>query len=420
MAYAAKTNRFYQRAFAAAGIVPERLRSLEEFRDRVPIITKRDLLRDQEEHPPYGLRLGVPPARVVQVVLTSGTSGIGQEVHPQTAADVEMGALILTWGCYWIGFRPGDAVVNTFPVATSAGGLWAHRSFTKQRVNLFSLGTLDTRHKLEHARRFRATGLFCTPSYLMRLENVAAEMGLDPRRDLALERILVAGEPYALAWLLERQRRWGAPIFEYYGSVQKTIAWSCERGAAPEGRRGLLHHLPHLTLMETLDPATRRPVEPGDEGEVVITQLRAEAAPLIRFATGDRARLLSHRACPCGRPFDAYECGTVGRYDDMLKIRGTNVWPQATDEVLFGFPEIAEYQGRVFIGEDGREEAALALEFAPGVSGDVRRRILAAAAAAVRDRTGVRMLVEEAKSPLPRGIDDRRKARRWVNLKSGA
>lgn len=419
LAFVWKTNEFYRRLFSAAGVTPERIRSMDEFRDRVPIITKRDLLKDQEEHPPYGYRLGVAPEQIVQVVLTSGTSGIGQEVHPQTLADREMGALMLTWGCCWIGFRPGDVAVNTFPVATSAGGLWAHRSFSKQLVNLFSLGTLDTRQKLEHARRFRAKGLFCTPSYLMRLESVAEDMGLDLRRDLALERILVAGEPYPLAWVQERERRWGATIYEYYGSVQKAIAWSCERGAVPGGQRGLLHHLPHVTLLETLDPVTRQPVRPEEEGEIVLTHLRAEAAPLIRFATGDRARLRSHRDCSCGRAFDGYESGAVTRYDDMLKIRGTNVWPQATDDVIFAFPEVAEYQGRVFITTDGREEATVALEFRADVPAEVRRRVLAAAAEAVRDRTGVRMNVEEAAAPLLKGTDDRRKARRWISLKGG-
>jgi phenylacetate-CoA ligase len=351
-------------------------------------------------------------------VLTSGTSGAGQEVHPQTLADVEMGALILTWGCYWAGFARGDVVLDTFPVATSAGGLWAYRSFSKQLVNVFSIGTLDTRQKLEFARRFRATAIFCTPAYLMRLETVADEMGLDLARDLGLRRILVAGEPYPLPWVLERERRWGTRVYEYYGSVQKAIAWSCERGAAPDGRRGMLHHLPHLTMLETLDPASRRPVRPGEEGQVVLTQLRAEAAPLVRFATGDRARLLSSRECPCARPFDGYECGTVSRYDDMLKIRGTNVWPQAVDDAVFGFPEIAEYQGRLFMTSDGREEAGVAVEFRPGIAADVKALVLARVAVAVRERTGIRMTVEEAAAPLPKGIDDRRKARRWTDLKA--
>jgi phenylacetate-CoA ligase len=330
-----------------------------------------------------------------------------------------MGALILTWGCHWAGFARGEVVLDTFPVATSAGGLWAYRSFTKQLVNLFAVGTLDTRQKLEFATRFGASAIFCTPAYLMRLETVADEMGLDLARDVGLRRILVAGEPYPLAWALERERRWGARLCEYYGSVQKAIAWSCERGAAPEGRRGILHHLPQLTLLETLDPATGRPVRHGEEGQVVLTQLRAEAAPLVRFATGDRARLLAYRDCPCGRQLDGYECGTVSRYDDMLKIRGVNVWPQAVDDAVFAFPEIAEYQGRVFITPDGREEASVALEFKPGVDTEVRARVLARAAGSVRERTGVRMHVEEAAAPLPKGIDDRRKARRWVNLKGG-
>lgn len=417
LARVAETNPFYRGLWAGVGVDPEQLRSVEEFRDRVPIITKRDLLKDQQEHPPYGRRLGVRPEQVVQVVLTSGTSGVGQEVHPQTFADVEMGALILTWGCHWAGFTPGEVVLDTFPVATSAGGLWAYRSFTKQLVNVFAVGTLDTRQKLEFARRFRASALFCTPAYLMRLEMVADEMGLDLARDLGLRRILVAGEPYPLAWATEREQRWGTRIYEYYGSVQKAIAWSCERGAAPEGRRGILHHLPHLTLLETLDPSSRKPVRPGEEGHVVLTQLRAEAAPLVRFATGDRARLISYRDCPCGRQFDGYECGTVTRYDDMLKIRGINVWPQAVDDIVFAFPEIAEYQGRVYITPDGREEATVEVEFKPGVAGDIRARILERAAASVRERTGIRMNVEAAAAPLPRGLDDRRKARRWINLK---
>jgi phenylacetate-CoA ligase len=134
---------------------------------------------------------------------------------------------------------------------------------------------------------------------------------------------------------------------------------NCEQGAVTDGRRGLLHFYEWAALLEVLDPETLDPVGPGEAGELVVTLLEKEASPLVRFRTRDKVVLMPHEDCPCGRDLRAIEAGTVSRWDDMVKIKGENVFPHEVDEIIFARPGIAEYQGRVTIGAAGRDVAEI-------------------------------------------------------------
>jgi len=411
--YVYRTNPFYQKIFEGRGITPEDIRSLEDYSNMVPLTTKQDILKDLEDYPPYGSRLGISPEKIVQVTLTGGTSGLRQEVHALTVLDVELTATAHAWGCYWAGIRRGDVVAYTLPVGTTAGGLWCYKSLSNQLVNLLSLGMLNTSQRFEFIKRFKATVLQANPSYLLRLEEVAREMGMNPKKDFNIKTILTAGEPYPIEWVGEREERWGAKIFEWYGSTQRAMAWTCKLGSRYDGKRGTLHHLSPFVLFETIDRKTGRQVEPGEEGEIVTTHLYSEASPILRFATGDKGLLLSHKDCPCGLPFDGYPAGSIARFDDMLKVKGVNIWPQSVDDEVFRFSEVIEYRGRVFNGPDGREEITVSLEFAKDVSEAKKREIFKDLENKLRERAGIRMNIEEALSHFPEFKDDRSKARRW-------
>jgi phenylacetate-CoA ligase len=263
------------------------------------------------------------------------------------------------------------------------------------------------------------------PAYLTRISSVFAERGIDPREALpSFKSLLIAGESYPVEWAENMIAFWGANISEWYGTMQGgvNLAISCETGVLDHGLRGVLHCMDHRVLCEILDPASDEPVKPGEEGEMVITSLFREAFPVVRFRTGDRVRVVE-RACSCGRPFTGIEAGTVARYDDMMKIRGQNLWPQAVDAIILAAPGVEEYQGVVDIDDHGREQVDVAVEFAADASASdlERASMLDTLGKQIKDQLNVSMnLYEVAGMSLPRyefkvrRWDDRRRKERDV------
>ncbi|MBI2880894.1 MAG: AMP-binding protein [Candidatus Tectomicrobia bacterium] len=411
-------NVFYRRKFKDAGVDPARVRTLEDVR-RLPTTSKAEVLADIEAHLPYGERLQVPEREVVQVVETSGTSGNTREVYGLSRGDMEAACDMEACGFFWAGVRPGVAVFNTLPMHTSAAGLWYYHGLRKLDANVFQVGTFDAQRKVEYLRRFAGEFLIASPSYIRRLLSAAREMGLDPRSDLKVRRLLVAGEPYPEAWIREQEAAWGAKVFEQYGSTQRAMAWSCERGVWWEGQRGVLHTLPHRVLFEILDLETREPVGPGEWGELVVTPLDTEASPLIRFATGDRVRYLPAEACGCGRTFPGIEAGTVSRVDNMLRVKGVNLWPQAVDGVVFRFREVREYRGEVALGIGDREEIRVRVELDSGLSPGEGARLCARLAEELRAALVLRFEVSLWDGPSLCGSfrEGLHKSQRWTDLR---
>jgi len=215
---------------------------------------------------------------------------------------------------------------------------------------------------------------------------------------------------------LRMEEIWGTVIHDIYGSTQVNLnyAITCKYGVVPDGQFGYYHLADYFALVEVLDKETDKPAKYGDWGEPVVTTFSREAMPLIRFRSNDRVRLLPPVSCDCGRESAAWEVGTISRYDDMIKIKATNVWPQAVDTAVFSFGEIEEYNGRVFITEDGLEVAAVSVEFKKtALDNRAKATILKRLSDTIREVTQVTMSVEE----VPHGTLPRfeYKARRWTD-----
>jgi phenylacetate-CoA ligase len=415
VARAYETSPFYRDWLDKAGAQPAKLKSLADFRSAVPLMRKEDVLADQAMEPPYGRRLAVPREKIVQITSTGGTSGKGKEIYALTANDVSVVARAFATGCYSAGIRAGDVVAMTFPMSMSGAPLWIYEAFRRMHANLVCIGPYDTRTRLNLMKEFGARVLVATPSYI---ESFAAsartELGWDVAEELGVDIILTATEAFSIDRIRRIEATWGAKVHEWYGATQRIIAWNCEHGAvSPEGKRGLLHHLPHIMMLETLDPETQRPVEYGEEGEVVATFLDAEASPLLRFATGDRVRLMPAQSCSCGCPYDGYESGTIARYDDMVKVRGVNIWPTTTDEIFFREPVLVNYLGLARSRPDGGEEVFVQVEFLPEVQKLQRADFMRRCADELRSTLGIRIDVIESPEPLPKFQDSQSKARRW-------
>ena len=142
------------------------------------------------------------------------------------------------------------------------------------------------------------------------------------------------------------EEQWGVPVFNHYGATQTWVdnMYPCERGSGSRAHPGMLHNIDPYFLLEVIDPDTGRQVADGESGEIVLTSLVHTDVPLIRCAMGDRAVYREPSYCPCGRPFVGVEIDTIARMDDMMKVKGVNVWPQAVDDVMFNLPETDEYQ----------------------------------------------------------------------------
>jgi phenylacetate-CoA ligase len=256
------------------------------------------------------------------------------------------------------------------------------------------------------------------PSALNGLSLMLRERGIDPHKQWPnLKSIMTSAESWPVEWVHAMEDFWGCRIFEEYGASQTYATFgmsNCERGAVIGNQRGALHLYSWSFLYEVLHPETLEPVKAGEEGDLVITLLDKEASPLLRFRTRDRVRWFPHTECPCGRPLDFLESGTIGRWDDMLKVKGQNVFPPVVDRVLFAYPFIDEYQARVYIDERGRDNVELryAVKDQPPDKAEFERELVAR----LKKETSVTMRVSEvAPRDVPHFITPDKKARRWTD-----
>jgi phenylacetate-CoA ligase len=390
---------------------PEHIKTLDDYSNLVPITRKSDIIED-ERSSLFGDRRGISADAIRAISMTGGTSGKGQERHALTQRDIEVTALAHAWACYVAGVRPGDLVLNTFPVGLTAGGQWLGRSLALQGAVPLMVGMYDTKRKVQELARFRPKAVMATTAYLLNIAVSASEMGIDVR-DLGVS-ILLTAEAYSVDVIRRLEALWGAKAFSWYGSTQRLIAVSCEGGAVCDNQLGMLHVAPFLSRLEVLDPESGRQVSHGEEGEIVFTFLASEASPILRYGTGDRVLFHSslETTC-CSRQFDGFESGNIARYDDMIKVRGVNIWATALDKVVLPTDGVVEFQAAVVIDARGKEQANVCIEFEPDVATDSIESRLNDLGERLRDQTGIRFEVTQSIERLPRFEGDQHKPRRW-------
>ena len=408
-------NPFYQELWREHGAPAGPLASLQDIR-RFPVIGKEDLLADQAQAPPYGRRLGVPAEHVWEITLSSGTSGNTQEVHAHTARDAHLRGLLHGLAFWWAGGGPGDVLAHHVGVSNSASHGSFHRGFRAVGAMPYLMGYAGFEKRLELMEKFGIDVMYVMPSALNGLTTLCQSKGVQPRELFPrLRSIVMSGEAWPVDFVERMQEAWGAPIFEGYGASQTYGAFimsSCASGAVHDGARGALHWYEWAALLEVLDPETLEPVAPGQAGELVVTLLEKEASPLVRFRTRDKVVYRAWQECSCGRQLDAIEAGTVSRWDDMVKIKGENVFPHEVDEIVFARAQIGEYQGRVTIGDSGRDIAQIQIAFAEPVGEPAA--LLDALRDELKRKTNVTFeLTQVALDTLPQWTTPDVKPRRW-------
>ena len=348
-------NPFVRRAWAAAGVRSvDDLRGWDDFA-RLPFMAKRDFVDDQAEHPPFGTNLTYPLERYVRVHQTSGTSG-----QPIRWLDTQESWE--WWHRCWgfvlrgAGLTPADRVFFPFSFGLFIG-FWA--GFEGARA----LGALaipgggqDSSARLASMEALGVTALVCTPSYALHLLAVARERGLDPAK-LPVRVTVHAGEPGAgiPAVRARIEDGWGARAYDHAGMTEMgAYGYECSEQAG-------LHVNEAEFIAEIVDPAT---LAPADDGELVLTNLGRVGSPVIRYRTGDRVRR-ARGPCGCGRTFLRLDGGILGRLDDMLIVRGVNLFPSAIEGIVRRFHAIEEFQIEIF-REGQLDEARVLVELDDG------------------------------------------------------
>jgi phenylacetate-CoA ligase len=410
--YCWASNPFYRDIWRQAGVDVERIASIEDFTARVPTVGKPDFVADQLSAPPYGRRHAgaLQSGEQLVVTTTSGTSGQGQEIHLQTGPEFDGTAKLYSYMYKWAGLEPGDAFFLAMPVTMLTGGQVEYQGAVMYGLSMFPVGNYDAQRKLDLVRRFRPRGILANTSYLGRLASL-----LDESADLGVASLISGGEGSGIEWLRRVGDAWGATVYDRYGSSQAGCdhAFSCEQGIGTPERPGLLHNVDPYFLIEVIDPETGKHVADGELGEVVITSLYHLDTPLIRCRIGDTAVYHEPAYCSCGRPFMGLEAASIGRADDMKKIKGVNVWPAAVDNVVFQYDEIAEYQMLLTSSADGLDESVVRVIPSASMRSEQWSNLEQRLARHLHARIGIRFGVELLSGE---GLDLRDvKARRWID-----
>lgn len=331
---AVSTNRFYRAKFMAAGCADRPVRTWDDFR-RLPFTTKAELAQNQAEHPPYGTNLSCPPDAYRRLHQTSGTS-TGRPLRWLDTPE--------SW--HWLvdGWRDGlmvavgltDADSVFFPFSFGPFlGFWAgFEAVVKEGVTALPGGGMPTSTRLRYLLEHRATVVCCTPTYALHMAETAADAGIDLAAS-DVRAVIVAGEPGGSipATRSRIEAAWGARVFDHYGlSEVGPVAFETHAAA------GLLRVLETRFVVEVLEPDGDREVDDGETGEVVVTNLGRSTSPVIRYRTGDLVRP-THRN---GELF--FNGGVIGRADDMIHVRGNNLYPSAIEAVVRRFADVAEFR----------------------------------------------------------------------------
>jgi len=381
-----RQNGFYQRKFREAGW--QRAPKGEE-RLQFPFTTKAELVADASEHPPYGSNLTYQLDDYIHLHQTSGTTGKPLAVLDTLESWKEW---MKCWGYIFkaAGVIRGDRIYLAFSFGPFVG-FWApYEAGPGLGYRVLPGGGQTSAQRLKAIHDHQATVLLCTPSYALHLAEVAREQGIDLSAS-PIRITIHAGEPGASIPATKRriEEAWGAKCFDHIGSSEiGPYAFECH--LQPGGV-----HINELDYIgEVIDPESLKPLGPGEMGELILTNLNRRAFPVIRYRTGDLVKFSDLKPCVCGRTFLKLEGGILARADDMMIVRGVNIYPSAIEAVLRGFKEVAEFEGQVSTRK-GMDDLLLKVELKdePGIE---PQRIQSRIQQELRNRLGLRIEMELA------------------------
>jgi phenylacetate-CoA ligase len=326
---------FYQAKFAAAGVTRQTLRDLADL-PLLPFTEKDELRQDQQAHPPFGSTLATSPERLIRIHKTSGTTGRALYLA-LTDRDRRMMNESAARSLWAAGLRPGDRVVHCLNYRLWAGGYSDHENLETTGATVVPYGVGQTAALIQTIRELEITAISATPSYMLPLAEAALAQGIAPRA-LGLRKGFFGAEPGMSepGVRARMEETWGMVAMDANFGMADVLSIM---GAECEARQGLHFQASGIVLVELIDPHTVSPLAltDGAEGELIYTHLVKEAQPLVRYRARDVVRILGTGPCACGRR--TFRFRVLGRSDDMLHVRGVNVFPTAVGNVLASLSE---------------------------------------------------------------------------------
>ena len=403
---------FFRRRWDAAGFHPDQLASLDDLW-RAPTYRVDDLRKSIEEHPPLGDYQGASLERAAEeplrIFMSGATTGAPRPTL-YTQWDREAGAILMARALYLQGVRPGDAVVNAWAYSTHNGAFAFDEALHKWLgCVVITTGTgnvTSSRRQVELAHQYRATAILTTGDYLLHLAEVAREMGLDPKKDFNLKALPNIGDRAAL------ESTFGVPNYQSYGFHE--VQWVSVECPARSG----LHVFEDAFVVQIVDPETGARVPDGEAGCLCVTEIYKTGSPQFRYDIQDLSFVYPREQCACGSwlrrmgPF-------AGRADNMVKLRGVNVWPEAIGEIALADPA---FERDYFVRAQrlgNRDE--MVVHVVTRAAPDRHAALRAAAEERLKERLGVRISVTLAApgeldawtelhtSPKPKRFRDERK-----------
>lgn len=352
----------YRKKMEEAGVKPSHIKTLKDL-GKLPFVTKQDM----RDNYPFGL-FAVPKDELVRIHASSGTTG-KPTVVGYTKRDLSMWTECVSRIAAMGGATEKDVAQICFGYGMFTGALGLHYGLENMGAAIVPSSTGNTEKQIMYMKDFGTTLLVATPSYALRIGEVAKQMGLDPKKDLSVKIGLVGSELLTEAMRTEMHKLWGEDMLvtSNYGMSELMgpgVSGECEQICG-------MHINEDFFIPEIIDPKTGEVLPPGEKGELVITCIYKEGLPLIRYRTKDITRLI-YEPCKCGRTTVRME-NLSGRTDDMLKIRGVNVFPSQIEEVLLGVEEIGPHYEIIVTRKDHSDILEIRVELVKPV--DVYREL---------------------------------------------
>lgn len=361
VARAYEQSPFHRRLYDQAKVKPSDIQTLDDIR-RLPFMTREDWMACQAQKPMFGDLITRPQDDAIRYHLTSGTSGRQPLRVLDSRKDWAWIGESWCYGFWGFGVRPTDTVFFAFSYGSFIGFWGAHYCCEKIGCLVLPSGNMTTEARVKQLVEMGATTVCATPTYALRMAQEAQKMGIDLAKS-KVDKVIVSGEPAgsipATKKLIEEM--WGAKCGDTAGMTEIGTIMVFECSHQPGG----VHIIEDHFIEEVLDPDTGEPVKYGERGERVVTSFGRGFIPLLRYRTKDMVVKVPHSNCTCGRSFDIYEGGILGRVDDMKLIRGTNVYPRAVEAIVREHAEVEEFQIILTREEGIRDEITVKVELKP-------------------------------------------------------
>ena len=354
---------FYAKKFAEMGVTPDDIKSPDDVR-RLPFTTKQDL-RDTY---PFGLA-AVPLSECVRLHSSSGTTG-NPTVILHTQRDLDEWANQVARNLWMVGLRPDDIFQNSSGYGMFTGGLGFQ--YGAERLGMLTVPAAagNSLRQIKFIKDFGTTAIHAIPSYLNRLYEVMQEQGVDPKKDTKLRVFAIGAEPHSEEQRQRIEKMFGVKAYNSFGMSEMCgpgVGFECQE-------QNGLHFWEDYYIVEIVNPETLEPMPDGEIGELVLTSLRREAMPLIRYRTRDLTRVLG-RTCPCGRNHVRLD-RMKGRSDDMIVLRGVNIFPIQIEKILMKFPEVGANYLITLTTEDNNDQMTVEVEVNESTDDYVKLRAL--------------------------------------------